>query len=136
MVKLNWRLCFTAGFPKYFELAGVFEEELKAKFPKVLKHLERHSIVISGSLTGYFFSFGLGIGNHGVSLEIAARLFEIFLLDGEQALGKILLRMIELKMSEVMARTDTDLQSYILREIIIECIEDYPMATLVNNSGE
>ena len=41
-----------------------------------------------------------------------------------------MLRMVELKMTEVMARTDTDLQSYLLSEIIIECIEDYPMATL------
>ena len=42
-------------------------------------------------------------------IQIATRLFEIFLLDGENALIKLLLRMIELKQKQIVAKEDTEL---------------------------
>ena len=65
-------------------------------------------------------------------MEISTRLFEIFILDGEIKLIKVLLRMLELKKEEILARDDTELQRYILSDIITECIKDYPMAVLAD----
>jgi len=42
-------------------------------------------------------------------IEIATRLFEVFILDGDLAIVRILLRMIDLKQSELLKRQDTDL---------------------------
>ena len=42
-------------------------------------------------------------------IEIATRLFEIFILDGDMALIRVILRMIELKLGEIMKRQDTEL---------------------------
>ena len=56
-------------------------------------------------------------------IEIATRLFELFILDGETALVRLLLRMIELKQKKILAKEDVELQRYILTEIIVECTE-------------
>ena len=71
-------------------------------------------------------------GLNSCPMEISTRLFEIFILDGEIKLIKVLLRMLELKKEEILARDDTELQRYILSDIITECIKDYPMAVLAD----
>ena len=71
-------------------------------------------------------TFGLNV----CPMEISTRLFEIFLIDGEIKFIKVLLRMLELKKDEILKRDCTQLQKYILSEIIIECIKEFPIATL------
>ena len=71
----------------------------------MLQHLEDNCLVIVGTFTGHFMTFGL----NSCPLEVATRLFEIFLLDGETAFVKVLMRMFKLKQREIFARTDTDL---------------------------
>jgi len=65
-------------------------------------------------------------------IEIATRLFELFILDGEMALVRILLRMIELKQKKIMALEDVELQKYILSGIIVECTEQYSIGALLD----
>ena len=42
-------------------------------------------------------------------IEIATRLFELFILDGETALIRVLLRMIELKQKKILKLEDYEL---------------------------
>ena len=104
------------------------ETHLRAEFPDLLKHLESNCLVIQGTFTGHIMTFGL----NSCPMEISTRLFEIFILDGEHIFIRVLLRMLELKQREILKRDDTDLQRYILSEIMTECIQQYPMATLAN----
>ena len=56
-------------------------------------------------------------------IEIATRLFELFILDGEMALVRILLRMVELKQKNILEKQDVELQKYILSDMLVECTE-------------
>jgi hypothetical protein len=64
-------------------------------------------------------------------LEIATRLFEIFILDGETALIKALLRVIELRKRKILRLEDEALQKYMLENIIEECIDRYSISSLI-----
>lgn len=97
MVKYDWRRCFTHGFPKLIELSKVLEDRLKTNHPKILKHLEMNSMIISGTFTGHIMTFGLD----KCPLEISTRLFEIFILEGEQTFLKVIIRMFDLKSRKI-----------------------------------
>ena len=66
-------------------------------------------------------------------IEIATRLFEIFILDGDMALVRVLLNMIELKQVEILKREDRELQSYILTGMIKECVQEYSIGNLLDD---
>ena len=65
-------------------------------------------------------------------IEIATRLFEIFLLDGEGALLRMILKMISIKQRQILAKEDMDLQQYLLSGMVIECIEQYSLTYLLD----
>ena len=64
--------------------------------------------------------------------ETAAKLFEVFIIDGEQVLLKMLLRMIELKERKIMRLEDMHLQQYMLSGLTAECMAQYPMSKLLD----
>ena len=65
-------------------------------------------------------------------VEIATRLFEIFIFDGENALVRIMLKMIGLKQTKIKEKFETDLQRYLLSDMVIECVEEYPIGFLLD----
>ena len=65
-------------------------------------------------------------------IEIATRLFEVFILDGDMALISLLMRMIELKAGDLLDREDTELQRYVLSGMITECVEEYSIGYLLD----
>ena len=65
-------------------------------------------------------------------IEIATRLFEVFILYGESGLIRILLHMIELKQKQILKKEDTELQRYMLSGMVVECIRQYSLAFLLD----
>ena len=65
-------------------------------------------------------------------IEIATRLFEVFILDGDMALISLLMRMIELKAGDLLDKEDTELQRYVLSGMITECVEEYSISYLLD----
>ena len=109
MVKNNWRETFINGLPKLFEMCNLLEDRLSQEFPELFEYLDSHCIG-KGTFTGLFVSFGL---DH-CPLEISTRLFEVFLLDGEDVLVRVYMKMIELKQEEIFKIHDgVELQRYI-----------------------
>ena len=87
------------------ELANTLEINLQRKFPEVLAHMKDCFIEIYGTFSPHFMTLFI----YSTPIEISTRLFEIFIIDGENALVNLLLKMIELKADELLARTDTEL---------------------------
>lgn len=65
-------------------------------------------------------------------IEIATRLFEVFILDGDMALISLLMRIIELKAGDLLDREDTELQRYVQSGMITECVEEYSIGYLLD----
>lgn len=128
MQKRNWREVYTQNFPKMKELTGFLEHQMDQEYPEVLEHLENNGLVVEGTFSPHFMTLFVYL----TPLEIATRLFEVFILDGDLAIVRLLIRMIDLKQGEIMSRSDVELQRYVLSGMIIECVEEYSVAYLLD----
>ena len=124
----NWRTVYTEDFPKVKSMCRVLEQKIKYNFPDVLKHLNENGLEIEGTFSSFFMTLYV----YRTPLEIATRLFEIFILDGETALIKALLRVIELRKRKILRLEDEALQKYMLETIIEECIDRYSISSLIS----
>ena len=93
MQEKNYRLVYTHNFPKLKSMTKLLENRLQQEFPRVFRHLKNNFLEIEGTFSPHFMTLFVYL----TPVEIATRLFEIFLLDGDNALIRIILHMIELK---------------------------------------
>lgn len=105
MQKKNWRLVYTHNFPKLKSMTKLLEGRMQREFPRVLRHLKDNCLEIEGTFSPHFMTLYVYL----TPIEIATRMFEIFLLDGDNALIRVLLHMIELKQRKILAKEDAEL---------------------------
>jgi hypothetical protein len=115
----NWRLVYTNNFPKLRSMCRVLEERMQHEFPRVLRHLKQNGLETEGTFSAHLMTLYVYL----TPIEIATRLFELFILDGESALLQVLLRMIELKQKKILSLEDCELQKYMQSGMIIECTD-------------
>jgi hypothetical protein len=63
--------------------------------------------------------------------DVAVRVFELFLLEGERLLIKLLMRMIKLKQKKLLTLYELDLLRYIRSEMIQECLKEKSLKELL-----
>ena len=73
--------------------------------PEILDHLLENSMEVQSTFTPHFMTICIYL----TPVEIATRLFEVFLIDGDFALARVFLNMIELKSVEILKRKDKEL---------------------------
>lgn len=105
MQKRDWRLVYTHNFPKLKSMTTLLEERLEQACPELVSHLRDSGMELQATFTPHFMTLFVYL----TPIEIATRLFEIFILDGDMAIIRVILRMIELKLGEIMKRQDTEL---------------------------
>ena len=64
-------------------------------------------------------------------IEVATRVFEAFIVDGETILNKILFRMLKYKRDKLLGM-DERLIEYLRKDIVIDCIEVLTLDNLIN----
>ena len=104
--KWGWRWIYTKDLPKLQSMLKHLEERLRIEFPRVLKHLNANYLEVSGTFSPLFMTLFV----YMTPFETAAKLFELFILDGESVLLKMLLRMVELKERKILGLEDMHLQ--------------------------
>lgn len=124
----NWREVYTKDFPKLKSMCRTLEKRMKIQHPEVLRHLLNNEMITEGTFAAHFMTLFVYL----TPIEIATRLFELFVIDGESALVEVLLRMIGLKKAKILSLTDGDLIKYMQRGMIIECTEEFPISALFN----
>jgi hypothetical protein len=60
------------------------------------------------------------------------RIFEMFILDGEQALLRVLYRMLDLKGDKICSLKEVELMIFLRTDIINECIAEHGIASLLD----
>jgi len=83
---------------------------------------------VEGTFSAHFMTLFVYL----TPIEIATRLFELFIMDGEKALVRVLLRMIDLKQKTIMQYEDVQLQKYMQSGMIIECTEQFSIGALLD----
>jgi hypothetical protein len=67
-----------------------------------------------------------------VPLPIATRIFECFILDGETALVKILLRMLYSKRDVILGLHECELLGYLRTGMIVDCVNELEIEELIS----
>jgi Rab-GTPase-TBC domain len=102
LFKRNWRMIFDDNTPKLMNL---------------LQHLLSQDISLAAAFSPVFITLFV----YQVPLPIASKIVECFILDGEIALVKILLRMLYVKRETIMRLQECELLSYLRSGMTSEC---------------
>lgn len=101
----NWRATYIDGFPKLQSMSKILEQKIKLNYPDVLAHLDENGLQIEGTFSAFFMTLYV----YKTPLEIATRLFEVFILDGDAALIKFILKSIGLRKKKILHLEDEHL---------------------------
>ena len=115
------------------ELLETVENKLKNAFPKVYFHLQENDFTVGAAFSPLFITLYIYQMDHDAGM----RIMEFFILDGEQALLRVLYRMIELKQSKILLLEDQlDLIMYLRTDMIKEVILEYGIEELLNYESD
>ena len=118
LFKRNWRKIFEENTPKLMNLLSLIHDRLEKDDLQLLNHLKNEDLSLAAAFSPVFITLFV----YQVPLEIATRIFECFILDGEIAIVKILLRMLYIKREKILCLQECDLLNYIRTGMVIECV--------------
>ena len=117
LFKRNWRMIFERNTPKLRNLLSLIDDRLRKDDPELLNHFKQQELSLGACFSPVFITLFM----YQVPLPIAIRFFECFLLDGEIALVKILLRMLYFKRDQILLLKECELLNYLRTGMIVEC---------------
>ena len=124
----NWRRIYTEDMPKLMELIDEVEQKLIVDYPDVDKHLRDSDFTVGAAFSPIFITLYI----YQIDHAYAMRIFEMFILDGEQALLRVLYRMLDLKGKKLCTLEEVELMMYLRTDIINECIQEHGIASILD----
>lgn len=89
----NWREVYNNNTPKLMNLLELAKLKLQKEDPVLLNHLEQNDLDITSAFSQIYLTLFI----YQIPLEISTRIFEFFILEGENILLKVLFRSLEHK---------------------------------------
>ena len=117
----NWRSCFDLEMSKAKYLENELRKRLEKKLPKTLKLILEGS---AGCLTAPFAQFFLSAFTSDLPYQLSMRLFEVFLLYGEDFMLDFLYKCIKV--------SDKKLSNDLIDEEVIRYIKSYMIEECFN----
>ena len=124
----GWRTIYTPEMPKLMHLIDIVEQKLKEDWPNVAEHLERENFTVGAAFSPLFITLYI----YQIEHQHAMRIFEYFILDGEESLLRILYRLIDLKGDKICSLQEMALMTYLRTDLINECIQEYGITNLLD----
>lgn len=110
------------------QLIDIVEKRLETHYPAVSTHLKQNDFTVSAAFSPLFITLYI----YQIDHYYAMRIFEMFILDGEEALLRVLYRMLDLKQEKICAMKEVQLIMFLRTDIINECIEEHGIANLLD----
>lgn len=102
------------------------QKTLKARFPDVLDHIEENDF----TLVSCFSQYMVTVFHYDTPFNISVRIFDLFLLEGEKLMDRLLSKMLELKRPKILSLTGLELYQYLRGRMVKECFEENHLSTL------
>lgn len=108
------------------------EWEVSRRLPAIYSHLQREEV----SLDVPFTPFMMTIFTCGTPHDLAVRVMDVFLVEGESLLYSLVVRLLSAKQTHILTlRGDVTatqaLYTYLKHRLVVECCEQCPLATLL-----
>jgi Rab-GTPase-TBC domain len=94
-----------------------------------LIHIKSEDLSLGAAFSPVFITLFV----YQVPLEIATRIFECFILDGEIAIVKILLRMLYHKRDTILSLHECELLNYLRTGMVVECVQEVEIEDLISH---
>ena len=125
MNTLNWREVFLPGTPKLVRMLDSFSRQLESHMLDLYLHFQAQGLHIS-----VFAQYFLTVFAYKTPPELVVRVMDLFLLEGEQVLFNILIKMLQLKRHKLLCMDFEQIHAYILCSLAEECLKEYHITTL------
>lgn len=132
MYGLGYRNIYDKSLSKTIAHLKMIEEMIETGFPDFYAHLLEE---VDVDLAPYFTNVIMTMFITNLQdryPEIAAHIFDVFLVDGEGVIFMLLLRFFGLKEEKLMDLWDNDLMAYMREEMPMECLQEYSMQELLD----
>jgi len=132
MQAYGWRCMFQyspprPSTPQLLTFTRELASRLQKHLPAIHMHLEAEEIGVEVPFTPLVMTvFACGMPHN-----LAVRVMDVFLVDGEEALFVLLLRMLERKERDILALEGEALYVYLKANLAVECFLQYPFETLL-----
>ena len=108
MYEKGWRNVYKEGTPKLITLLDSFDRQFNRTLPRIAMHLAENQVPTALCFSQVFTTIFI----YDVPMDIAVRIIDVFLYDGEHILFKILLNMLQLKEKRILEFHTQELLNY------------------------
>lgn len=123
----NWRRIYEVHTPKLFELLAVLTDDIKIILPRVYQHLQNYEFEFS-----IFARYFLTICSYKVPLKLAVRIMDVFLLEGEDKLIKIIIKLLYLKQLKILTLKREKLFGFLSENLVNECVDEFGISRILS----
>eukprot|EP00347_Sterkiella_histriomuscorum_P007534 403348553 len=141
MYTLNWRSVYNLSIrdqfnedrqnstqPKLQNLLKMIQKKLYNEIPKIYHFLQEKNILPAAVYSQLFLTLGL----NNCSLDNAYQIIDLFLLEGEKVLIKIIVNCLKLKEKKILSfKQEFDLAQYLQQKLLNECLKEYGLKDLL-----
>lgn len=128
MNRKNWRCIYKHEMAKLMELLKTVEQTLERDYKQVWDHLVDNDFTVGAAFSPLFITLYI----YQIDHDYAMRIFESFVLDGEQALLRVLYKMIELNTKKILQMDEIELIMYLRTDLMNDCIREHGIETLMD----
>lgn len=132
MYDKNWRLVFKRGTPKLVSMLESLGRQIKKRHPEVHRHFAVEGVEMMVCFSQYFITLFM----YDTPFDMAFRIMDLFLLEGEHVLFNLLLKMIMLKKEKILSISGQDIYSYLRSRLVRDCYDEYNVATLLTPASQ
>ena len=125
----GWRGIYACGAPKMQILTDFLVEVLETGYNPIFEHIMDEFEI---SIIPAFQSNIQTIFVYDCPEKMATTVFDVFLLDGEQVIFTLLIKMLELQEEKIKATEGEELLNYLRSIMPADCLKQYPMTTLLD----
>ena len=123
---------FRNGTPRLITIIFVMEKYIKKHYPDLHRHFKEQDIQLLACFTQYFITLFL----YDTPIHIGIKIFDLFLLEGERVLFKLLYRMLGIKMNIILNLESQELYIYLRKRLVKECFEEFNLSTLLTSERQ
>jgi hypothetical protein len=125
---MNWRMVFDNNTPKLMNLLDLLRSRMEIQEPELLYHIEEEDFTLAAAFSPIFLTLYI----YHIPIPVATRIFEMFMVEGETALLRILFKMLEHKRSKILSLHEHRLMNYLRSDIVMECIDELSLDKLID----
>ena len=98
-------MIYVEDTPKLMSLLDLLRDRMLKEEPEILGHIEEQDLCLAAAFSPIFITLYI----YHIPLPVATRIFEIFIVEGEVALMRILLKMLEHKREKILTLFEHEL---------------------------